>query len=174
VEQIIGERLGTLVFGVGDEDLHEVVVHLLTAKQKTIATAESITGGLIAHRLSQVPGASNCLKGGLVSYDTTWKIQHLGVDPQLIQEHGVVSKQVAEAMAVGCRERYGVDFAVSSTGIAGPTTGGEDKPLGTVWVAFAWEGGVTSHTFCWMGTRTEVQSRTAKMALNLVRLGLSR
>lgn len=174
VERIIFDRLGTLVFSTGEDELQDVVLRLLDEKKLKIATAESLTAGLIAHRLSQVPGASKWLQGGLVTYETAWKVKHLGVSQATIDAHGVVSKEVAEEMAVGCREKFGVDLAVSSTGLAGPGTAGEDKPVGTVWVGLAWEGGVTAHTFCWMGTRSEIQSRSAKMALNLVRLHLLR
>lgn len=172
VEQIILDRLGSLVFSIGEDELQHVVLRLLDERKLTIASAESLTAGLIAHRLSQVPGASKWLQGGLVTYDIGWKIKHLGVAQSTIDAHGVVSKEVAEEMAVGCREKFGVDLAVSSTGLAGPGTGGDNKPVGTVWVGLAWAGGVTAHTFCWMGTRSEIQSRSAKMALNLVRLHL--
>jgi nicotinamide-nucleotide amidase len=88
----------------------------------------------------------------------------------MLDEHTAVSAPVAEAMAVGCRQRLQTDLAVSTVGYAGPGGGTPEKPLGTVFVGFAWEGGVTSHTFVWFGTRREIQSRTAKMALNRVRL----
>jgi competence/damage-inducible protein CinA-like protein len=174
VEKTICDRLGDLVFGFEDEDLHHVVVRLLAQHRRSLATAESITAGLVAHRIAQVPGASDWFRGGIVAYDNQWKTNHLGVPAELIERHGAVSREVAEAMATGCRTRYGTDLAVSTTGLAGPGSGGEDKPVGTVYVGFAWEGGVKTQHFSWLGTRSEIQSRTAKLALNLVRLHLLR
>jgi nicotinamide-nucleotide amidase len=172
VECIIRERLGELVFGVEDEDLHDAVVRLLEEKRQTLATAESVTAGLVAHRLGLVPGVSQWFRGGLVAYDNRVKIEMLAVPQSRIDEHGVVSAQVAEAMAVGCRTRFRTDFAVSTVGIAGPGGGSTDKPVGLVYVGLAWDGAVSSHSFSWIGTRREVQSRTAKLALNRVRLRL--
>jgi nicotinamide-nucleotide amidase len=172
VERIIHERLGELVFGVEDEELQHVVVRLLGERRKTIATAESVTAGLVAHRIAQVPGASHWLMGGVIAYSYDWKEELLGVPPTLLRSRGAVCTEVAEAMAVGCRQHYGTDLAVSTTGLAGPGTGGEDKPVGTVYVGLAWEGGSEVIVHSWAGTRLEIQSRTAKLALNLVRLHL--
>jgi nicotinamide-nucleotide amidase len=170
VEQIIRERLGNLVFGVAEEDLQDVVIRLLGEQRRSLATAEGVTAGLIAERLGRVPGASGWFRGGLVAYDNRLKIEMLAVPERLIAEHGSVSAAVAEAMAVGCRTRFRTDLAVSTTGIAGPGGGTANKPVGLVHIALAWDGGVASQKFSWVGTRTEVQSRTAKLALNMVRL----
>jgi nicotinamide-nucleotide amidase len=172
VEKVIRERLGELVFGVEDEDLQDVVVRLLAEQGKTLATAESITAGQVAERLARVPGVSQWLRGGIVAYDNGIKHALLGVPERLLAQHGAVSGPVVEAMAVGCRERFGTNLAVSTSGLAGPGGGTHDKPVGLVYVGLAWDGGVTSHSFNWGGTRTEVQSRTAKLALNRVRLHL--
>jgi nicotinamide-nucleotide amidase len=172
VERTIRERLGELVFGVEEEELQHVVVRLLGEKKKTVATAESITAGLVANRIAQAPGASNWLMGGVIAYSYPWKENLLGVPADLLRERGAVCKEVAEAMAVGCRQRYGVDLAVSTTGLAGPGTGGESQPVGTVFVGLAWDGGTAVQGFSWLGTRQEIQSRTAKLALNRLRLHL--
>jgi len=172
VEQTIRQRLGSLVFGVEDEELQHVVARLLTERRMTLATAESITAGLVAHRLGQVPGASTWLLGGVVSYDNRIKTEILGVPPALLAEHGAVSAPVVEAMAVGVRNRFGADLAVSTVGLAGPGGGSPEKPVGLVYVGLAWAEGVVSQSINWGGTRLEVQSRTAKLALNRLRLHL--
>ncbi len=174
VERTIRERLGEMVFGVEDEDLEVAVVKLLAQKEKTLATAESVTGGLVTERLTRVPGVSEWFHGGIVAYTNRVKAELLDVPQQLLDEKGAVSAEVAEAMAVGCRARLGTDLAVSTTGIAGPGGATADKPVGLVYVGFAWDGGVSSASFSWAGTRAEVRSRTAKMALNRVRLHLLR
>jgi nicotinamide-nucleotide amidase len=172
VEATIRERLGKLVFGADHEELQDAVLRLLDAKRKTLATAESITAGLVANRIAQIPGASVWLRGGIVAYTNQVKSELLGVPQELLDIHGAVSAPVAEAMAVGCRERFKTDLAVSTTGLAGPGGATPDKPIGLVYVGLAWAGGVASYPFNWAGTRTEIQSRTAKQALNAVRLKL--
>jgi PncC family amidohydrolase len=119
-----------------------------------------------------VPGASAWLRGGIVAYDNRVKVDLLGVSQHLIDAKGAVSAEVAEAMAVGCRTRLRTDLAVSTVGVAGPGDLGPDKPAGTVFIGLAWEGGSTSSGHSWSGTRAEVQRRTAKLALNRVRLHL--
>jgi nicotinamide-nucleotide amidase len=172
VEKTIRERLGTLVFGVDDEDVQDAVAALLQSKRCSLATAESVTAGLVAHQLASVPGISAWLRGGIIAYDNRVKVELLGVPQALIDSHGAVSAQVAEAMAVGCRTRLRTDLAVGTVGVAGPHDLGPDKPVGLVYVALAWSGGVSSVRFSWTGTRAEVQRRTAKLALNRVRLHL--
>jgi nicotinamide-nucleotide amidase len=172
VELTIRARLGEWVFGVENEDMHDAVAALLKARRLTLATAESVTAGLVASRLSAVPGASTWLYGGIIAYDNRVKVDLLGVSQHLIDRHGAVSAEVAEAMAVGCRTRMRTDLAVSTVGVAGPGDLAPDKPAGTVFVGLAWDGGSSSSAFSWTGTRTEVQQRTAKLALNRIRLHL--
>lgn len=172
VELTIRERLAELIYGDEDDHLQHAVHRLLAARRLTLATAEGVTAGLVAERLGRVPGASAWFRGGLVAYDNRLKVEMLGVPERLIEEHGAVSAPVAEAMAVGCRTRFRSDLAVSTVGIAGPGGASADKPVGLVFVAVAWEGGVSSHSFSWLGTRAEVQSRTASFALNHLRLQL--
>jgi nicotinamide-nucleotide amidase len=172
VEQTIRERLGKLVFGADDVDLEDVVAELLASRHRSLATAESITAGQVAARLARVPGISAWFRGGIVAYDNRLKVEMLAVPQTLIDAHGAVSAEVAEAMAVGCRTRLGTDLAVSTTGVAGPDDLAPDKPAGLVFVGLAWTGGVSSVQFSWTGTRAEIQRRTAKLALNRVRLHL--
>jgi len=172
VERIIRDRLGELVFGTDDEELQDAVLHLLAKHRKTLATAEGVTGGLVARRLAAVPGASAWFRGGVVAYDNRLKVELLAVPRELIDRHGAVSPEVAMAMAIGCRIRLGTELAVSTVGLAGPEDGGPDKPVGLAYAGLAWDGGAKSARFNWTGTREDVQSRAAKLALNLVRLHL--
>jgi nicotinamide-nucleotide amidase len=172
VERTIRDRLGKLVFGVGDEDLQDAVHRLLAERRQTLAVAEGVTAGLVSERLGRVPGASAWFRGGLVAYDDRLKTELLGVPSRLIDAHGTVSAAVAEAMAVGCRTRFRTDLALSTVGIAGPGGSSAEKPVGLVYTALAHADGVTSQSMSWIGTRAEVQSRTAKLALNQVRLHL--
>jgi competence/damage-inducible protein CinA-like protein len=172
VEATIRERLGSLVFGEGDEELHDIVIRELLERRLTVATAESVTAGQVAERLGRVPGASGCLLGGVVAYHNDVKMKLLGVTRQMLDDHGAVSAPVAETMARTCRELFGADFALSTTGIAGPSGATPTKPVGLVFAALAWAHGTKVQQFSWGGTRTEVQSRSSKMALNLLRLRL--
>lgn len=172
VEALIRERLGELVFGVEEEELQDVVVRLLHEKRRTLATAESLTGGLVAHRICLVPGASDFFRGGVVSYTDDVKADELGVPRELLREYGAVSEPVARAMAEGVRRKFGTDLGVSTTGFAGPGGGTSADPVGTAYIGLAHAGGCDVVRWGWIGTRAEVMSRTAKVALNAVRLAL--
>jgi nicotinamide-nucleotide amidase len=170
VEAIIRERLGNFVFGVDDEELHEVVVKKLIANRQTVATAESITGGLVAHRMALVPGASAVLLGGIVAYTNAVKVRELHVSQAVLDAKSAVSADVARIMATEVRNKFGTHFGIATTGYAGPGPGEDGTPAGTVFVAVASAEDVRVLPFTWGGTRSEVQSRTAKMAINLLRL----
>lgn len=172
VEAKIRERLGELVFGAEDEELQNVVVRLMHEKRKTLATAESLTGGLVAHRVCLIPGASDFFRGGVVTYTDDVKHAELGVPRELLEAHGAVSEPVARAMAEGVRARFGTDLGVATTGFAGPTGGTHENPVGTAYVALARAGGTDVTRYGWIGTRYEIMSRTAKLALNMLRLRL--
>ncbi len=172
IERTIRERLGQFVFGVDDQELQDVVVEQLNANGLSLAAAEDVTGGLVAQRVAAVVASERCFRGGLVATDDRVKTVMLGVPAEVIQEHGTVSQQVAEAMAVGCRKWFGTDLAVSTVGILRADVAIAEKPIGTTWVGLAWEGGESSVQFGWVGTPREIQSRGAKMALNQLRLRL--
>jgi nicotinamide-nucleotide amidase len=134
---IVQELLGTHIYGVGDEELEAVLIRLLTERKETLALAESCTGGAMAHRLTNVPGASAVLLAGLVTYSNRAKQKFLGVSAETLAAHGAVSEPVAREMADGTRKQTGADYALSVTGIAGPTGGTAAKPAGTVFIGLA-------------------------------------
>jgi nicotinamide-nucleotide amidase len=136
-EQIVREKLGAAIFSTDGGDLEEAVVKLLTERKRSLTVAESCTGGYLAHRITNVPGSSAVFFGGFVTYSNEAKQAMLGVDPRLICEHGAVSAEVARAMAEGARKKGKADFALATTGIAGPAGGSEEKPVGTVFIALS-------------------------------------
>jgi nicotinamide-nucleotide amidase len=161
--------LGPDVFTTDDRRLEEVVGALLTARGARIAVAESCTGGLIASRLTDVPGSSAYLERGVVAYSDAAKVDLLGVPEALIAAHGAVSEPVAEAMATGVRARAGVDWGLGVTGIAGPTGGTPAKPVGTVVVAVAGPTGVGARRYRFRGERDQVKAQASQAALDLLR-----
>jgi len=138
-EEVARQQLGRLVFATDDGTLEGCIVQLLTEREQTLALAESCTGGLMAHRITNVPGASAVLKCGLVTYSNEAKRVFLEVSPAALEEHGAVSELVARQMAEGARRRCQADFAIAVTGIAGPGGGSDAKPVGTVFLALASE-----------------------------------
>jgi nicotinamide-nucleotide amidase len=167
-------RLGKLVFGQDGDTLWSVVTKLLIARGKTVATAESCTGGLIAKSLTDTAGSSACVIDGVVTYSNAAKTRLLNVPAELIAAHGAVSKPVAEAMAINCRRLSGTDYALSVTGIAGPDGGTAEKPVGLVYIGLADENGcdVRELRLGSFLTREEIRERACKAAVNLLRLAL--
>jgi len=136
-DAVIRSALGVRIFSGAEENLEEVIVNLLRKRNQTLATAESCTGGLIANRITNVPGASKVFVAGYVCYANQAKADMLNVDPKLIEKHGAVSEPVARALAEHARTCAGSNYALATTGVAGPTGGSPDKPVGTVYVALA-------------------------------------
>ncbi len=171
----IRRRVGEPIFGEGEDTLEGVVGALLRARGETISVAESCTGGLLAKRLTDIPGSSDYFLQGYITYSNASKMDLLGVPQALLTEHGAVSEAVARAMAAGCRERAGTDYAIAITGIAGPTGGSPPShPVGLVYIALAHSGGVevVRHLLGEHLTRDEVRDRACKVALNMLRLQL--
>jgi nicotinamide-nucleotide amidase len=166
--------LGENVFSEREEGLEAVVGSLLLEAGMRIAVAESITGGLIAHRITQVPGASRYFDTGFVTYGNESKTALLGVAPDLFRRVGAVSEEVALAMARGALERASADIAVSVTGIAGPTGGREEKPVGLVYIGLATRESARAERRQFPGERRQVKRWTAQTALDLVRRELLR
>ncbi|GAB1309647.1 competence/damage-inducible protein A [Urechidicola sp. KH5] len=162
--------IGDIIVGMEEEETIEVAVaKQLSDKKYTIATAESCTGGTIAKLLTSVPGASNYFKGSLVAYTKEIKEQELNVDSALIQKYSVVSTQVAEAMALGAQSKFQTDFAIATSGNAGPTTDDTDKTVGVVIIAIATPTGVISEEFNFGQPREKVINRSANKAFELIR-----
>lgn len=164
--------LGNTIYAEGLETLEAVVGRMLTEKQKTLAVAESCTGGLLAQRLTDIAGSSAYFERGVVTYSNRAKMELLAVPEELLQKHGAVSEPVAMAMAQNLRERVGVDFALSITGIAGPDGGSEEKPVGTVFVGFASDNGCVVKKYIFPGTRDRIRFASTQAALNMLRLKL--
>lgn len=157
------------LFSEGEQTMEEVVGQLVSSQALRLALAESCTGGLIAHRLTEVPGSSTYLDSGVVTYSNKAKQELLGVPSTLLRKHGAVSAQVAKAMAKGIREKRQVDLGLSVTGIAGPGGGSERKPVGLVYMAIDGLRGTQSQQYQFWGNRTEIKFRSSQAALNMIR-----
>lgn len=169
VEQELGEMFGELVYGVDVASLEEVCLGFLREKGLTMATAESCTGGLIAKRITDLPGSSSVFRGGVVSYWSEVKHGVLGVEQKLLDEFGAVSEPVARAMAEGAQRLTGADLAVATTGVAGPDPDERGNPVGLVYVALAREGETLVRTVHAGGPRTRVRQVAASHAFDMVR-----
>lgn len=167
---LVRERLGNAIYGEGDAAIEKAVVTLLAQKGETVATAESCTGGLVAQRITEVPGSSAVFPGGVVAYSNPAKTDLVEVSPELIARHGAVSPEVAQALAEGVRRRFQTTYGIGITGVAGPDGGTPDKPVGLVYIAVAEEGTCQVEQANFIGSRQVVRTRSAQTALNLVRL----
>lgn len=161
------------VYGEDGADLAAVVLDLCRAQGLHLATAESCTGGLLGARLTAIPGSSDVYVGGVVAYDNRVKEQLLGVPADVLREHGAVSEPVVQAMAAGVRSRLDVDIGIAITGIAGPSGGTADKPVGTVWIGADVRGVMRTMNRHFIGDRDEVRRRSTQAALDLVRRELT-
>jgi nicotinamide-nucleotide amidase len=171
-EAIVQELLGAQIYGFDDETIEVVVVRLLTERKKTLALAESCTGGCLAHRVTNVPGASVVFMGGLVTYSNEAKQKFLGVRAETLAAHGAVSEAVAREMAGGARSQLGADFAIAVTGIAGPGGGTKEKPVGTVFIGLAGEFGTVVERRLNFYERETFKEVTAWQALEMLRTRL--
>ena len=165
----IADALGNAVFALNGEKMEEVVGKMLTDSGKTLALAESCTGGLIGMRLTDVPGSSKYFLEGAITYSNDAKIRTLGVPQEVLEAHGAVSPETAEAMAAGIRERVNSDYAVSVTGIAGPDGGTDEKPVGTVFIGYADGSGTKSLKLTLPGDRYLIRWRSSQAALDYLR-----
>ena len=169
---LVRERHGREIFSEDGSSIDDQVLHLLAGRR--VATAESCTAGLLAARLTERPGSSEYVTGGVVAYSNEAKVELLGVDPALIEEHGAVSEPVAEAMAEGALRRFEADTSVAITGIAGPGGGTEEKPVGTVcWSVRTADGRGITRTIRLPGDRTDIRDRSTTVAMHLLRRVLS-
>jgi nicotinamide-nucleotide amidase len=169
-DAIIRDELGVSIFSDHDEALEGVVVRLLNQREQTLATAESCTGGLIANKITNVSGASEVFLAGYVTYANSAKSDVLNVDPKLIDKHGAVSGAVARAMAEGARTRAASTYGIATTGIAGPSGGSDEKPVGTVYIALASEDSETVVKKLFFPTDRETfKQLAAQTALDLLR-----
>ncbi len=171
-EVVVQNILGANIFGRDDDELENIIVRLLTEQKKTLALAESCTGGNLAHRITNVPGASAVFLGGVVSYANAAKTEFLGVRAETLAQHGAVSEAVAREMAAGVRERFSSDFGLAVTGIAGPGGGTPDKPVGTVFIALASSSGIEVNRMLNPWDRATFKEVTATQALERLRLQL--
>ncbi len=173
IEGQIREKLGEYIFAEGEDLLEAVIGRLLVERGQSLAVAESCTGGLIASRITRVPGSSAYFERGVVTYTNQAKHELLGVPLETLRQFGAVSKPVALAMAEGVRRLARTDYGLSVTGIAGPTGGSKEKPVGTVWIGFSCKEDTVAQCFLFPGDRHLVQDFSATTALDWLRRYLS-
>ncbi len=172
-EAVVRERHADTLFSDDGSTVDDQVAELLRGKAKTVATAESCTGGRLAARLTEKAGASDYFKGAAIVYSNEAKVIQAGVPAELIQQHGAVSAEVAEALAQGARAKLGADVGVGVTGIAGPGGGTEQKPVGLVWLSVATaDGELLTRSINLPGSRADIRDRTTTVAMHLIRRAL--
>lgn len=164
----VRERIGRYIFTEDYRTLEEIILDKLRHKKQRLAVAESCTGGMICDRLVSVPGSSDVLERGYITYSNRAKSELLGIDPTIIETRGAVSSETAAAMAIGARQQADVDYGLSVTGIAGPTGGTEDKPVGLVFIGLCTPVRTIIEQFTFSGDRTNNRRRSAHAALNLL------
>jgi len=172
IEGKIRDKVDKYIYATGTVDLEEIVGDMLSERGYTIATAESCTGGLIGHRLTNVPGSSTYFLGGVISYSNDMKMKTLGVQENTLQEFGAVSKQTATEMAQGVRDHFGSDLAIAVTGIAGPGGGTAEKPVGLVYITLVHNDTVWAKKFKFFTDRKLNNRLSSQVALNMVRIHL--
>jgi competence/damage-inducible protein CinA-like protein len=165
IELLLGDR----IYSRNGQSLEEVVGDMLRERHNTLSVAESCTGGLLGERITSVPGSSTYFLGGFITYVNRMKVEWLGVPEDIIAEFGAVSKETAEAMALGARRRSGSTYALAITGVAGPDGGSEKKPVGTVYVGLADAAGCAVVHRQFFGDRTRIRQFATQMALDLLR-----
>jgi len=171
--RLFEDKIAKFIYAFDEESLEEIVARLLSSQKKTIATAESCTGGLLANKLTNVSGSSAYFERGLVTYSNEAKMELLDVPEETLQAHGAVSAETAKAMAAGVRKLAQSDFGISTTGIAGPSGSTEEKPVGLVYIGFASETEIFSKRLLFTKDRIGNKERTVQAALNLIRKQLS-
>jgi nicotinamide-nucleotide amidase len=170
---IFRKRLGSVVFGEDSGTLQEVIGEMLVAKNASVGTAESCTGGYLASMLTQIPGSSKYFKGSVVAYDNQVKKNLLGVTEEDLTNFGAVSETVVRQMAVGLQSALGVDYAIATSGVAGPDGGTAAKPVGTVWIALATPETVFAKSFKFGNNRERNIKKSALMGLDMLRKNLA-
>jgi nicotinamide-nucleotide amidase len=169
LEDVIRARHADTLFSLDGSTVDQQVAQMLREQELTLATAESCTGGLLAGRITELAGSSDYFLGGFVVYANDAKVALAGVPAELIEAHGAVSQQVAEALAAGARERLGADVGIGVTGVAGPGGGTEEKPVGLVWVSVETDSGPLTRSLNLPGGRADIRDRATTVSLHLVR-----
>ena len=172
LKMAIMPKIAKYVYGFGADSLEGVIGKLLNNNNLTLATAESCTGGYLAHMITSVPGSSRYFKGSVIAYSNEVKIAQLGVSTEDLKQQGAVSEEVAKAMAKGVRKELNADIAIATTGIAGPDGGTVEKPVGTVWIAYSDKHKTLAKKFNFSRDRTFIVHWSALAALNMIRLNV--
>ena len=172
LQMAIMPKIAKYVYGFGADSLEGVIGQLLNKNNLTLATAESCTGGYLAHMITSVPGSSRYFKGSVIAYSNEVKTAQLGVSTEDLKQQGAVSEEVAKAMAEGVRKALNTDIAIATTGIAGPDGGTIEKPVGTVWIAYSDKHKTLAKKFNFSRDRTFIVHWSALAALNMIRLNV--